>query len=274
MSEVTITNSMITARGINLGKTFVRVNEITPGEFYDIEIVGFPELSMGGTVNHNGWTTGLTRLHRHFNLVVGDKLEADFQNGKILLSVPEDIRQRGDTASAAAQTSDPDSGVVGGPPTDAADVATATNDQASLTVMSRFKMSHKHLEKLSPRNVNTWKPRYESDLYVVFGMLSALEALDYEFCCGTDIELLRDWKFPVDDHEKPDCIVVDKATGDYLIAEFKIKSSRFTANHDAEAIDLLFCWDHDAPEYGKLPNKVVCLRDVLIAAINEGNIQI
>jgi hypothetical protein len=104
-------------------------------------------------------------------------------------------------------------------------------------------------------------------------MLSALKALDYEYCSGTDVELLRDLNFPVDAHEKPDCIVVDKATGDYLIAEFKIKSSRFKANHNAEAIGLLFCWDHDAPPGSELP-EVVCLYDVLIAAINEGNIQI
>ena len=273
MTEITITQSMINARGINLGRDFVRDNEISAGESYDIEVAGMPDLDMRGTVNANGWTTGLTRLHRRFNLAVGDNLQADFQNGRVVLTLPTEILQRGGTTSVVAQLPAPDSDELTDSQAQAVDVAPAADEPTILTVMSRFKMKHKHLEKLSPRNVNAWQPRYESDLYVVFGMLSALEALDYEYCCGTNVELLRDLKFPTASHEKPDCIVVDKATGDYLVAEFKIRSSSFTTNHSVEAIDLLFCWIHDAPPNTVLP-KVICLHAVLNAAISEGNIRI
>jgi hypothetical protein len=149
---------MITARGINLGRDFVRTNQIAGGESYDIEVAEMSELGMKGTVSANGWTTGLTRLHRRFNLAVGDKLQADFSNGKVVLTIPTEIRQRDGTTSVVAQLPGPDSGEVGDLQAQAPDVAPAANDETNLTVMSRFRMKHKHLEKLSPGMSMTGSP--------------------------------------------------------------------------------------------------------------------
>jgi hypothetical protein len=59
-------------------------------------------------------------------LVVDDKLQAKFLDDKIWISLSESIKNRVRTTSVATQTPDPDSGVVGSPPTDAAVFAKAT----------------------------------------------------------------------------------------------------------------------------------------------------
>ena len=54
------------------------------------------------------------------------------------------------------------------------------------------------------------------------------------------------------------------ATGQYLVAEFKMKSSEFTLNHEAEDVDVLICWQDDQKnDREKLPPNVLALHNLL-----------
>ena len=49
----------------------------------------------------------------------------------------------------------------------------------------------------------------------------------------------------------------DKRTGNYLLAEFKIKSSDYKKNHKPNDVDVLVVWRDDETERSNLPKIVI-----------------
>jgi hypothetical protein len=137
-------------------------------------------------------------------------------------------------------------------------------------VFARQKLKHVHIDKYSPGNLSDWEPRTEPDVYMVFGAMDELH--DYHYCCGASKELLD--KLGYTAATKPDAVVIDSVSGEYLMAEFKIRSSDFKLNHKPEDVDLLVCWVHDETDKTKLPPRVLDLGSRLREAIKNGDIDL
>ncbi len=82
-----------------------------------------------------------------------------------------------------------------------------------------------HNEIFYPDSLERWDPNAESDIYIVWGALQ--ELTDYSYCGAVNKEILSKLEYfkriPTAKN-KPDAILYDKRTGNYLLAEFKIKS--------------------------------------------------
>jgi hypothetical protein len=141
---------------------------------------------------------------------------------------------------------------------------------AKRPVFERQRLKHVHMEPYAPGNLSKWEPRTEADVYMVFSALS--EYTDYQYCCGASKSLLARLGYKAD--TKPDAIRIDRSTGQYLMAEFKMASREFSYNHAPEDVDVLVCWDYNEQGPGKLPPAVVDLRGLLERAVKEGDIDI
>ena len=73
---------------------------------------------------------------------------------------------------------------------------------------------------------------------------------------------------------KPDAVLIERATGQYLIAEFKMTAKEFTLNHSRDDIDVLVCWDNNETDLTGLPPVVLGLRSLLEKAVKEGEIDL
>ena len=69
---------------------------------------------------------------------------------------------------------------------------------------------------------------------------------------------------------KPDAILIHTESGEYLIAEFKILSSKFDENHHKDDVDVLICWEDEAVNRDELPPVVVELQSVALSAAIAG----
>jgi hypothetical protein len=101
---------------------------------------------------------------------------------------------------------------------------------------------------------------------------SACEYTDYRYCCGVNQALIDQLGYEAD--AKPDAVLIDRATGQYLMAEFKVNSKDFTSNHKKDDVDVLVCWSHDNTDLSVLPPTIVDLKTLLETAIKEGNIDV
>ena len=244
----TIRQSYIELRGINLGIGFVRETGMTPGQKYSMLLTGVDEVELEGTLDKSGFIGGLTRLYREFNLAVGDEITVDY-DGAVLTLTPPAEKQIVEPAPDQAQQ------VVPGKPQ---------------LVFERQALKHIHVEPYAAGSLSKWVPRTEPDVYMVFGALS--EYTDYRYCCGTNQALLNQLGYQAG--TKPDAILIDRASGQYLIAEFKMKSSEYSLNHRAEDVDVLVCWEYDEGDKAKLPPVVLALRDLLERAVKDGEIDL
>lgn len=106
---------------------------------------------------------------------------------------------------------------------------------------------------------------------MVFGALS--EYTKYRYCCGASSSLLDQLGYSAPN--KPDAILIDRTSQEYLIGEVKMKSSDFSTNHDKEDVDVLICWEDNA-KVGreKLPDQIVSLKDILKTAIEANEIEL
>jgi hypothetical protein len=105
---------------------------------------------------------------------------------------------------------------------------------------------------------------------MVFGALS--QYTDYRYCCGISQALIE--KLGYRANTKPDAILIDRTTGQYLISEFKVNSNEFTYNHNKSDVDLLVCWNHNENDTTKLPPIVIDLKKLRETAVREGQIDI
>jgi len=242
-----VRQSYIDLRGINLGTGFIKEAEMTPGHKYPMVIEGVDDIELEGTLDKSGFIGGLARLYREFDLAVNDKIVVDYDGKTLTLKPPA-----GKRCGAEVKEGEQHPGGV------------------TLPIFERQRLKHIHMEPYAPGNLGRWLPRTEPDVYMVFGALS--EYTDYRYCCGTSQILLSQLGYKAE--TKPDAILIDRPTGQYLIAEFKMKSSEFAYNHKPEDVDVLVCWEHDEQDKTRLPRVVVCLHDLLERAVRDGDIDL
>jgi len=247
----------IDMRSVNLGAELISHYALQSRQKYPIRIVGDPSLETRGTLNQSNALSGLSTLYRHYNLQVDDEITVDYDGTHILIT-PPGSRKR-ETVAAATPLVAPT--VAGTPP---------TAPPAAGNVFTRKSLKHIHLEAFAERNFREWTPKTEADVYLVFGAIS--EYTDYKYCCGASQELLT--KLGYSATTKPDAILIDRATSEYLIAEFKMWSSEFATNHLRDDIDVLICWSDDATDRSVLPDEVVCLSQLIETGIKDGEIEI
>ncbi len=114
------------------------------------------------------------------------------------------------------------------------------------------------MELFSPANLDQWVPEGEPDVYMVFGALASYTR--YRYCCALSKRLAERLGLSLD--TRPDAILVNNDTGEYVIAEFKMHSSSYRINHAADDVDVLVVWEHDETDLTKLPPEVVTLREI------------
>jgi len=247
-TKATVQQSYIELRGLNLGMSFVRANGLSPGQKYAMVIEGIEEGDAEGTLDPSGFIGGLSKLYRQYELAVGDEIKVGFDEGVIRLWPPEGRKRE---LSVAAEVEEP--GV-----------------RTTISVFERQRLRHVHIEPFAPGNLSKWEPRTEADVYMVFGALS--EYTDFQYCCGASKPLLDRLGYSA--RSKPDAVLIDRASDQYLMAEFKMTSKEFSYNHNREDVDVLVCWDDDEQDRGKLPAQVLGLRSLLEKAVKEGEIDI
>jgi len=244
----TIRQSYIDLRGINLGAAFVHEHNLQPGQQYDMVIDGLPEVEARGTLDKSGFIGGLAVLYRNYDLQVEDELQISYDGAVIHITPPPERRHQEERGPAPAEETEDD----------------------TRPVFERQGLCHIYIEPYAPGNLSNWVPQTESDVYMVFGALS--EYTDYRYCCGLSETLVArlGYKAPT----RPDAILIERATGQYLVAEFKVNSRDFKSNHRREHVDVLVCWEDDEADRAVLPPRVLGLHALLETAIKEGEIDL
>jgi len=246
--KTTIRQSYIDLKGINLGAAFVREHKLQFGQKYPMTIDGLSDVEINGTLDRSGFIGGLSVLYKTFDLCVEDQLGIAYDDSVIRITPPQDKRR--------TQPTEPDQVLEAG--------------EDTRPVFERQRLRHVHIEPYAPGNLSNWVPQTEADVYMVFGALS--EYTDYRYCCGASLVLIDRLGYRAD--TKPDAFLIDRATGQYLVAEFKMNSKDFLLNHKKEDIDVLICWEDDATDRTQLPPHVVGLRSLLEKALEEGEIDL
>jgi len=244
----TIRQSYIDLRGINLGAAFVHEHDLQPGQRYDMVIEGLPDVEARGTLDRSGFIGGLAVLYRNYALEVGDVLDVSYDGAVIHITPPLERRRQEEPEPTPAQEAEED----------------------TRPVFERQGLRHVHIEPYAPGNLSNWVPQTEADVYMVFGDLS--EYTDYRYCCGASSTLMNSLGYKAD--TGPDAILIERATGQYLVAEFKMRSKDFKLNHLREDVDVLICWEDDEADRTVLPPQVVGLHALLATAIEEGDIDL
>ncbi len=247
-------------RSISVGADFASKNSLQPHQKYSIRIMGETVLEARGTLNQHYVLSGLSILYRNYELISGDKIVIEYDAPYVLIISPAEKKR---TSIAPVDISNASIGT-----SEDAKQQTAT----SRTVFSRKNLKHIHIEPFAENNFREWKPKTEADVYLVFGAIS--EFTDYKYCCGASTELLRNLEYEA--KTKPDAILIDRATDEYLVAEFKMNSKDFKSNHHKDDIDVLICWIDDATDGDKpfLPDRILDLSALIEKSIKEGDIEI
>ena len=245
----TIRPSYIDLRGLNLGIEFMRSNELLASQRYLMVVEGLPDVELQGTLNKDGFIGGLSVLYREFDLSAGDKIALSYDGAAIRLAPPPEKRR-----------TRPDSPQV---PADA-------SAKEQIPVFERERLRHIHIEPYAPGSLERWVPQTEPDVYMVFGALA--DYTDYRYCCGTSTDLLRQLGYAPT--TKPDAVLIDRSSGQYLMAEFKMNSKDFALNHQPRDVDVLVCWVDDADDRSKLPGTVLGLKDLLKKRLQEGDLDL
>ncbi len=227
---------------INIGQGLLKNGELEVGPC-KITLSGIPEetFSLDANVNRNATISGLVKLFRLFQDIPSAIQFNVTSKNHITIKAPQIV----DSFRNKSQQE-----ILPG----------------AETVLDNKQANHIYIEPYRPLNLKTWTPETETDLYMIFGDLQDLT--QFEYCCGASIDVVRRL-IPSWITTKPDAILIDRISGNYLIAEFKLQSSMFIANHNRDDIDVLICWDDDAQDKFSLPRNVVCLKDVAANAAIE-----
>ena len=247
-AKVKVRQSYIELRGLNLGTAFIREAQLQPGQKLPMLVEGLDPGQTSGTLDKSGFVGGLAILYRGYDLKAEDTVSVEW-DGTVLRLAPRDKSKITDVA--ASGNSD---GQMVGPD----------------HVFERNQLRHIHIAPFSPGNLESWLPHSEPDVYLVFGRLS--ELTDYRYCCGASKELLQSLGYK--SATKPDAILIDAATGQYLMAEFKMLSKDFKTNHGPTDVDVLVCWVDDETDKKRLPKRVLELKSLIDRAIQEGAIDL
>jgi hypothetical protein len=195
--------------------------------------------SSEGNLNNRGGLTGMAKLYRRLGLKPGDEIAYEITSKNTIV-----VKTNGAPA-----------------------VPPPLPGHSGDTVFQKKQLHHIHIEPFRPENLNHWEPATETDVYLAFGVLQ--EYTDFQYCCGASKELLLKLGAYSEDSAKPDAILIDRATDQYLMAEWKMKSSQFPVNHKPEDVDVLVCWYDDASDKTKLPSRVVSLMEIAKKAAEE-----
>lgn len=259
-------------RNIYLPSEFVRDKGLKSKVKYPILIDGLESPETRGTLQDTNSIGGMAKMYKSFDLKAGDEIGLDFEDGTLIVIPPADrlIPRQQDIGAAPAAPVEGASAVQQQAQTDATPAQTAPTPTSPTTVFERQKLKYLHIPEFAPGNLTGWSPEAETDVFLVFGMLS--ENTDYRYCCGTSKELLTRLNYNLISKTKPDAVLIDRATGEYLMAEFKVYSADFTSNHAKEDVDVLVCWIDDAPDKSKLPDRVLALKDLREKGVKTGEI--
>jgi hypothetical protein len=229
----TISTSYINLKSLYLGADPMRDTSFQSGKVA-VLIPSDPTFTLEGTLNKQGGLSGMAALFYKLQLKVGDKVQFTTQNAQ-------------GTQSITIVSPVPASVV---PPT----------PKPTKTIFSKQNLRHIFIEPFRPENLNHWEPETETDVYMAFGVLQ--EYTDYQYCCGASQSLLDKLRAKYEVATKPDAILIDRVSGEYVMGEWKKKSSEFKQNHKPDDIDVLVCWIDDESDKSKLPTKVVALHSV------------
>ncbi|MBN1362703.1 MAG: hypothetical protein JW993_19045 [Sedimentisphaerales bacterium] len=193
--------------------------------------------SVEGNLNTQGLLSGMAKLYHRLNLKDGTKLVFSVgDEGTIIIHSPAE------------------------PTPKAPEVAAPAVPRPQNTVFATKQLRHVHLETFRPENLNIWEPETETDVYLAFGVLQ--EFTDFQYCCGASRGLLDKLGADYNETSKPDAILIDRTSDQYLIAEWKKHSSDFKTNHKPEDVDVLVCWHDNEVDRTKLPPVVLALHSV------------
>lgn len=248
-----------------LPKEFIDAKKLESKKKYPIRIEGLDSPPAKGTLQDTNAIGGMATMYKGFQLAVDDEIGLDFEDGTLIVIPPEGKR------NAAAANADP------APPGDhAAQDAQQVQPAAPpppappSSVFEKKKLRYLHIPEFAPANLTGWTPETETDVYLVFGMLA--EYTTYRYCCGFSADLQKRLGYIA--KTKPDAVLIERATGEYRMAEVKVYSSDFASNHDKEDVDVLICWIDDEVDKGKLPPSVLALKDLREKAVKEGDIEL
>ncbi|MDK9700536.1 MAG: hypothetical protein OEM52_10370 [bacterium] len=255
-------NYTVTARyrligNVHLGAEFVRKNSLTPPTRMKVKVVYFlnndehSEILENLLLSPNNSIGGLGRpFYKKFAINDNDTFSIEYDsNEKIIVFSLKNVQQPTELEKVVTEQ---DGTLV------KVSIPTTERD----FVFDKKNLRHIQIEPFRRDNSRYWEPRNETDLYAVFNSLS--EQLELEYCCGLNTELLKRLEFvPVG--QKPDAILVDRKTGQYYVAEFKLLASGFINHQKREDCDYLICWEDDVQgdQRDLLPPEVIALKQLL-----------
>jgi len=209
---------------------------LNPGEITVLH-ADDPEFSVTGTMDSGGYVSGMARLYRYLDLKPETTLEFDVSpDGSLIITSPA-----APVLSAGEEVPD-------------------APERKPETVFESKGLKHIHLEPFHPENLNRWQPETEPDVYMAFGVLQ--DYTDYQYCCGASKAVLEKLGANYSETAKPDAILVDRTTGQYVMAEWKKASSEYKNNHVSDDVDVLVCWEDNETDRSKLPQTVLALRSI------------
>lgn len=247
MARVRITKSSRALNSLSLGKEFIRQHQLVSGQQYSLVVAGMEDAGLVGTLQKTGLIGGLAALYQQFpNLQPDTEIEIGFDGSAITVHPPGSPVPR----------------PISNPQT-----------PASNYVLDRKSARRVYLAPYAHGALNTWEPKGEPDVYMVFGKLA--EFTSYRYCCASSVEVLD--KLGIEIDPKPDAILIEEGTDRYLVAEFEVESSKFIKHgHKKEDADVLICWKDDvtdATERQKLP-KLLCLHSLIADLVEAGQVDL
>jgi len=208
---------------------------IEPGEITFLH-ADDPEFSVTGKMDEYGYVSGMAKLYHYLGLKPGMTLEFKVSpEGSLIVTAPapQKVAEQEPTAEPGAQHE---------------------------TVFDREGLRHVHLEPFRPESLNRWQPETEPDVYMAFGVLQ--DYTDYQYCCGASKAVLTKLGADYSQTANPDAILIDRVTGQYVMAEWKKASSEYKVNHGPDDVDVLICWEDNETDRSKLPPRVIALRAI------------
>ncbi len=256
VKEVILSGSYPGLYAIPLGKEMVKRGILSPGK-HAVTIEGIENFTAEGTLSQSGVLTGMAKLYTALKLREGHAL-------RLRIDKTED----GDPAITVLQASTQSrpytfTETQNGYSTTTSEAAVTNNlfsHTLSEPVFKKKQLRHMYIEPFRAENLNHWEPETETDVYMAFGVLQIYT--NYEYCCGASKAMLMKLGANYSDTSKPDAILIDRTTSEYVMAEWKMVSSAFAMNHHPEDVDVLICWRDDEADKTKLPQKVIALHGI------------
>lgn len=246
-----VKSSYISLRSLYVGAKPVKEGALRPGQV-TVSVQGNDKLEViGNLVGSNNVLSGLSGLYGSYDIKENTELkfhtwhEAGDQFLEVIL--PAGAAQSTQVAPAVG-------------------AAIQTPASGAGSVFQRKKLKYIHLEEFRPENLFNWQPETETDVFMAFGVLQ--QYTDIKYCCGASKAVIDRLGYTYQ-MDKPDAIVINRISNEYMIAEWKKKSSDFKINHLPDDVDVLVCWNDDEKDRTRLPPLVISLNRVATKVASE-----